>query len=79
MKLSSLQALVGAVVAVCLGIGAFLMGVGLVPSKADAITKGTYAPWLIVWGMVFITILCAGVVAAFLVSWAMKGGNRGRA
>jgi len=68
-------ALIAAVVVVGLGIGAFLMGTGLVPSKADAISKGTYAPWLIVWAMVGTTILCAGTLAVFLFNWARKGSG----
>jgi hypothetical protein len=66
-------ALVTAVVVIALGVVAFLLGNGLVPPKAEAIQKGTYAPWLIVWGMIVITALCAGALAAFLFNTGAKG------
>jgi drug/metabolite transporter (DMT)-like permease len=66
-------ALLTAIIVIGLAVAAFLMGVGLVPSQADAIQKNTLAPWRIVWGMVGVTIVCAGALAVFLFNYAMKG------
>jgi hypothetical protein len=79
MTRSSVLALVSAVAVIGLGIVAVLLGNGLLPSKADAIQKGTYAPLLIVWFMIGITGVCAAGLAAFLFNYGVRGssGHRG--
>jgi hypothetical protein len=68
--------LVTAVVVVALGVIAILLGNSLVPARAEAIQKETYAPWLIVWSMILITALCAGALAAFLLIGAKGTGGK---
>ena len=69
----AVPALIAAVIVVGLGIGAVLLGNGLLPTQAQAIEKGTYAPWIIVWAMVGIVTACALALAVFLFSEGFKG------
>jgi len=69
----AVPALVAAVIVAVLGVGAVLLGNGLLPTQAQAIEKGTYAPWVIVWMMIAIVCLCALGLAIFLFSEGFKG------
>ena len=69
----AVPALIAAVIVVVLGIGAVLLGNGLLPTAAQAAEKGTYAPWLIVWAMIGIVAACALALAVFLFSEGFKG------
>jgi hypothetical protein len=52
-----------------LGLGALLLMVAaaVMPSASEAAERGTYAPWLLTWGMIWTTVLTAVVLAGFLV------------
>ena len=65
--------IIAAVVVVGLAVFAVMLGLNLMPTKIEAIEKGTYAPWLIVWGMIAIVELCAIALAGFLLKYGIKG------
>jgi hypothetical protein len=65
--------IVAAIVVAVLGVGAILLGNGLVPTQAEALEKGTYAPWIIVWSMVLITSACAAALSIFLFKKGFEG------
>ena len=69
----AVPALIGALIVVGLAIVAVLLGTGLLPTQAQAVEKGTYAPWVIVWGMIAIVCACALGLAIFLFSEGFKG------
>ena len=64
---------VAAIVVVGLGILAIVLGLNLLPGRVEAVEKGTYAPWLIVWGMIGIVDLCAVALAGFLFMYGLRG------
>jgi uncharacterized membrane protein YidH (DUF202 family) len=72
----AVPSIVGAIVVAVLGVIALMLGNGLVPSRTESLEKGTYAPWLIVWMMVWITVVCAGVLAVFLFRKGVEGMSR---
>jgi hypothetical protein len=74
----AVPSLVVAVVVLALAVVAILLGVNLLPTKAEAIQKGTYAPWLIVWGMIAIADICALLLATFLFRTGMRGLSAGQ-
>jgi hypothetical protein len=67
-----------AVVVIAFAVVAYLLGVGLLPTRLEAIEKGTLAPWFIVWLMIGITQLCCVALALFLVRTGL-GGSQPRA
>jgi hypothetical protein len=64
--MSRVGVLVVAVIVVGLAVVAVALGNGLLPSQTEAVAKGTFAPWVIVWIMIGITVLCALALAGFL-------------
>ena len=77
MSRSAVPSIVTAIVVLGLAVGAVLLGQGLLPSKLESIEKGTYAPWLLVWGMIGIVELCALSLAAFLLIRCVQGLSGG--
>ena len=77
----AVPALVVSIVVFLLAVLAFVLGLNLLPTKVEAIEKGTYAPWIIVWVMIALTDLCAVALSAFLFKYGMQGlsgaGSRG--
>ena len=68
--------IITAVVAVGLAVLAVILGLNLMPTRIEAIEKGLYAPWLIVWGMIAIVDLCAMALAGFLFKYGIRGLSR---
>jgi hypothetical protein len=64
--------IVAAVVVLFLGVAAVLFGFNLLPTRAAAEAKGTFAPWLGTWIMIWATVAMALVLAGFLFSTGMK-------
>jgi hypothetical protein len=73
MSRYAVSSIVTAFVVVGLAIGAVLLGQGLLPTKVEAIEKGTIMPWYIVWAMISATSLCAIVLAGSLLITGVKG------
>jgi hypothetical protein len=66
-------ALLMASVVIVLAVLTYLFGVYLMPSRVEAIEKGTLAPWYIVWLMIGIMELCCVALAVFLVRVGFGG------
>ena len=63
--------ILAAVVVLGLGAAGVLFGLNLLPAREVAQAKGTFAPWLGTWFMIWTTALMTVVLAGFLVSTAM--------
>ena len=68
--------ILAAIVVVGLAVVAIVLGLNLLPTKVEAIEKGTYAPWLIVWAMIVIVEMCSIALAGFLIMYGVKGLSR---
>jgi len=55
-----------AVVVLALGALLVVFGMNLMPTQEVAISKGSIAPWRMTWGMIWLTVLMAVVLASFL-------------
>ena len=66
----------GAAVTFGLAVVALLLGRGFLPSS-EAMQKklGTLAPLVITWGLIWITVAMAVVLAGYLVATGLKEGN----
>ena len=73
MSRYAVPSLVVGLVVLVLALIALLLGIYLLPGRMEAIERGVYAPWIIVWAMIMITDLCALALAGFLFSVGMKG------
>jgi hypothetical protein len=73
MSRYAVPSIVTALIVVGLAIGAVLLGQGLLPTKVEAIEKGTIMPWYIVWAMISVTSLCATILAGFLLMTGVRG------
>jgi hypothetical protein len=69
----AVPSLVVAVVVLGLVLVTVVLGMNLLPTRAEAVERGVYVPWAIVWGMIAITDLCGLLLAGFLVSFGIKG------
>ena len=82
MRRFAVPARIVAVVVFALAIVAVVLGLNLLPTRMEAIEKGTYAPWVIVWIMIGVTDACAVALAGFLFSFGLKAlsgtGNQAR-
>ena len=79
MNRFAVPALVVAVVVIAMAVVAYLLGLGLLPSHAEAVEKGTEAPYFIVWGMLWTLEACAGCLAVSLLQKGIQGlSARGR-
>ena len=67
---------VGTVVALGLAVVGVMLGLGFLPSRAEAFESGRIVPWMIAWGLTLVAVLSAVTVAGFLVATA--GGQSGR-
>ena len=63
--------IVAAVVVLGLGAAGVLFGLNLLPAREVAQAKGTIAPWLGTWMMIWTTVLMTVVLAGFLLATAM--------
>ena len=55
-----------AILVLALGLAGVLFGWNLLPSREAATAKGTYAPWLGTWIMIWIVLGMTVTLAAFL-------------
>jgi hypothetical protein len=62
--------IVAAVVVLALGATGVLFGVNLLPAREAAEAKGTYAPWLGTWIMIWSVVAMTVVLAGFLLATA---------
>jgi hypothetical protein len=69
----AVPSLVVSILVLLLAVGAIVLGLNLLPSQSEAVEKGTYAPWLIVWMMIVVTDVCAVALAGFLFRHGMQG------
>jgi uncharacterized membrane protein YidH (DUF202 family) len=65
--------ILSAIVVIGLAVVAIILGLNLLPTRVEAIEKGTYAPWLIVWAMIAIVEVCSIALAGFLFMYGLKG------
>jgi hypothetical protein len=52
-----------ALIGVCL-----IVSMTLMPPEAEAQTKGTFVPWLITWGMIWLTAAMGLIIAGYMVA-----------
>ena len=62
-----------AVVVLALGALLVVFGMNLMPTQEVAISKGSIAPWRMTWGMIWLTVLMAVVLASFLFGVVGRG------
>jgi hypothetical protein len=63
--------IVAAVVVLALGAIGVLFGVNLLPAREVAEAKGTYAPWLGTWIMIWTVVAMTVILAGFLLATAL--------
>ena len=63
--------IVAAVVVLALGAIGVLFGVNLLPARAAAEAKGTFAPWLGTWILIWTVVAMTVVLAGFLFATAL--------
>lgn len=69
--------ILGAIVVLGLGASSVILGVNLMPTGAVLESKlGTLAPWILTWGMIWITVLTAVALAGFLVATGVRKFRR---
>ena len=68
MHSNSWQWIAVAVAVLGLAVFSVALGTNLLPPRAVAEAKGTLGPWIITWGMVWMTVLASVVLAGFLVA-----------
>ena len=73
MNRFAVPAIVVSIVVFALAVGGYLLGIGLLPGKAEAIEKGTIAPYYIVWGMIWIVEACAVALGITLLRTGVRG------
>ena len=73
MNRFAVPAIIVSVVVFALALVTYLLGVNLLPSQAEAIEKGTLAPWRIVWVMIWAVELCAIALGVSLLKRGIQG------
>jgi hypothetical protein len=68
----SAERFVIAIAAVGLAVAAWGFGLYLLPSMAEAHEKGTFAPWVVTWIMIWVTTISAIALAGYLMFAANK-------
>jgi hypothetical protein len=71
------QWIVGAVVALALSGVSILLGLSFLPSRVEALERGSIMPWVIAWALIGIAALSGVAIAGFLFSTLR--GETGRA
>jgi tryptophan-rich sensory protein len=61
-----------AILSLGLAVAAWGFGLYLLPSWSGAQERGTFAPWVVTWGMIWVTTLSAIALAAYLIFSAKK-------
>ena len=79
MNRFAVPAILVAVVVLAMAVVAYMLGIYLLPTHAEAVEKGTEAPYYIVWGMLWILEACAVCLAVSLLQKGIQGlSARGR-
>lgn len=65
---------VAAVFALALGAWLLVMAWTVMPTGPVAAERGAYGPWVLTWGMIWATVLCAVAIAGFLFSAKQNRG-----
>ena len=73
MNRFAVPAIVVSIVVFALAIATYLLGAGLLPNHTEAVEKGTVAPYFIVWGMIWIVVACAILLAVSLLRTGVRG------
>jgi hypothetical protein len=68
---------IGAVMAIGLGIVSIMLGETFLPTGSKAYEDGTFVPWLLAWGMIWTTVLAAIMLTVFLIVVGRKQQGRG--
>jgi hypothetical protein len=68
----NLQGIIFAIISLGLSVAGWLFGLQLIPSRAAAQEDGTMVPWMIIWGMIWLTTLSSLALTAFLLSGARR-------
>ena len=76
MSQSPLESVVGAIMAAALGIISVILGMAFLPSGTKAYEDGTLVPWLLAWGMIWVTALAAFALTGFLIVTGRGGASR---
>jgi hypothetical protein len=63
----SAEWIVGAIMAFGLGILSIGLGLAFLPAGSKAYADGTFVPWLLAWGMIWMAVLAAFALTGFLV------------
>jgi uncharacterized membrane protein len=62
------QWIVAAIGVLGLAVLSIVLGASLVPTKVEALERGTVAGWWIIWTVIWMTVLTALAVAGFLLA-----------
>jgi hypothetical protein len=73
MNRFAVPAIVVSIVVFVLAIAGYMLGDGLLPTRTEAVEKGTIAPYYIVWGMIWIVEACAILLAVSLLRTGVRG------
>lgn len=68
MSRDSVQWMVAAVAVLGLAGFSVALGMNLLPPRTVAEAKGTLGPWVLTWGMVWLSVLSAVTLAGFLIA-----------
>ena len=67
---------IAALVSFVMGIAAYLLGQNLILSLPTMRERGGGGPWYVTWAMVWVTVLCAGVLGWFLIASTVRKRSR---
>ena len=73
MNRFAVPAILVAIVVLAMAVLAYMLGVFLLPTHAEAVEKGTEAPYFIVWGMLWVLEACALALAVSLLQKGIQG------
>jgi hypothetical protein len=64
--------MIGALMAFVLGVLSIVLGFAFLPAGSKAYEDGTFVPWLLAWGMIWMAVLAAFALTGFLVLTGRK-------
>lgn len=73
MNRFAVPAIIVSIVVFALAVCGYLLGVGFLPTFAEAVEKQTVAPYRIVWGMIWIVEACTIALGVSLLRHGIKG------
>jgi uncharacterized membrane protein YidH (DUF202 family) len=73
----AVPSIIVAILVLALALITIVLGLNLLPSRLESIERGTYAPWMIVWAMIALTVLCAVLLAIPLFMNGVRGLSSG--